>query len=198
MDEQRHPAADFIVPLNINGLEGRMLRMPSKKRPKKEILLIYGHHAVLERWWGLVENLADYGNVTMPDLPGFGGMQSFFKIKRRPDIDTFADYLAAFIKFKYRNKRLSVYAISYGFVVVTRMLQRYPELAKKIDVLVSFAGFMHHDDILYKPGKRKNLLENRPVFRNPPSSIIHQVFWLKPAGAQPSVPHIPQFKTAND
>jgi pimeloyl-ACP methyl ester carboxylesterase len=159
----------FIVPLNINGLEGRMLRMPSAKKPRREILLIYGHHASLERWWGLVENLNEHGNVTMPDLPGFGGMQSFYKVGIKPDIDAFADYLASFIKLRYKNKRLSIYAISYGFVVVTRMLQRYPELAKKINLLVSFAGFMHHDDILYGPVKRRlygrigRLLATRPA-----------------------------------
>ncbi|HEU4609283.1 MAG TPA: hypothetical protein VFS31_14300, partial [Chitinophagaceae bacterium] len=93
--------AEHILPLNINGLQGRMLRMPAKKRTNKEILLIYGHHATLERWYGLVENLSEYGNVTMPDLPGFGGMQSFKKAGRKPDIDAFADYLAAFIKLRY-------------------------------------------------------------------------------------------------
>ncbi|MBX4201502.1 alpha/beta hydrolase [Candidatus Saccharibacteria bacterium] len=137
---------DFIVPLNINGLEGRMLRVPSTKKNGREILLLYGHHAILERWWGLVENLTDYGTVTMPDLPGFGGMESFYKIGRKPDIDAYADYLAAFIKLRYKRGRITIYAVSYGFIVATRMLQRYPELAKKVDILVSVAGFMHKDD----------------------------------------------------
>jgi len=147
--------ADYILPLNINGLQGRMLRMPAAKSRKREILLIYGHHAVLERWAGLVENLIDYGNVTMPDLPGFGGMESYYKVRTRPNIDAFADYLAAFIKLRYKNKRVTIYAISFGFVVVTRMLQRYPELAKKVDMLISFAGFMHEEDILYGRTKRR-------------------------------------------
>lgn len=146
---------DYIVPLNMNGLDGRLLYAPSATNRKREILLIYGHHASLERWWGLVENLRAYGNVTMPDLPGFGGMESMAKIGDKPSIDAFADYLAAFIKLRYRNKRVTIYAISYGFVVVTRMLQRYPELVKKIDLLVSFAGFMHSDDLLYGPSKRR-------------------------------------------
>src|SRR5438105_4219930 len=98
---------DFIVPLNINGLQGRMLRRPSTTKKSREILLIYGHHAVIERWWGLVENLAQYGNVTVPDLPGFGGMQSFYKINTKPDIDAFADYMAAFIKLRYKQKRVT-------------------------------------------------------------------------------------------
>src|SRR5689334_19455199 len=127
--------ADFIVPLNINGLEGRMLHMPAAKKGRnREILLIYGHHAMLERWWGLVQNLNDYGTVTMPDLPGFGGMDSFAKIGRKPTIDAFADYMAAFIKLRYKRKRVTMVAISFGFVVATRMLQRYPELTKKVDL----------------------------------------------------------------
>jgi pimeloyl-ACP methyl ester carboxylesterase len=161
--------ADYIMPLNINGLQGRMLRIKSSKKPEREILLVYGHHAVLERWTGLVENLVQYGNVTMPDLPGFGGMESFYKVGIRPDIDAFADYLATFIKLRYKNKRLTIYAISYGFVVITRMLQRYPELAKKIDFLISFAGFMYKDDIQYGGRKKRfyayvaRFLATRPV-----------------------------------
>jgi len=135
----------------MNGLSGRMLRAPSTTKRQREILLIYGHHAMLERWWGLVENLRAYGPVTMPDMPGFGGMESFAKIGIKPDIDAFADYLAAFIKLRYKQKRVTVYAISFGFVVTTRMLQRYPELAKKIDLLIGAVGFMHRDEIDFKP-----------------------------------------------
>lgn len=131
-----------------------MLHVPSPENKNKNILLIYGHHAMLERWWGLVQNLNDYGAVTMPDLPGFGGMDSFEKIGRKPDLDAFADYLAAFIKFRYKRKRVTIVGISFGFVVVTRMLQRYPELSRKVDILVSIVGFMHRDDFVYSPRQR--------------------------------------------
>src|SRR5665213_391336 len=140
---------DYIVPLNINGLEGRMLHVPAPARRDREMLLIYGHHALLERWWGLVETLNEYGAVTMPDLPGFGGMDSFRKIKKAPTIDNYADYLAAFIKLRYRRRHLTIIGISFGFVVATRMLQRYPELTKRVDFIVSIVGFMHKDDFLF-------------------------------------------------
>jgi pimeloyl-ACP methyl ester carboxylesterase len=162
-------AADFTLPLYMNGLQGRMLRAPSTNRKRREILLIYGHHALLERWWSLVQNLTPYATVTMPDLPGFGGMESFKKIGVTPDIDAFADYLAAFVKLRYKNKRITIFGISYGFVIVTRMLQRYPEIAKKVDLLVSVVGFMHKDDLVFKPPARKlyrfvaRLLATRPV-----------------------------------
>ena len=148
-------AADFIVPLNMNGMQGRMLRMPAPKNRNREILLIYGHHALLERWWGLVQNCNMYGAVTMPDLPGFGGMDSFYKIGKKPTLDNFADYLAAFIKMKYRNRRITILGVSFGFIIATRMLQKYPELTKKVDFLVSAVGFMHYDDFLFSPMRRR-------------------------------------------
>jgi pimeloyl-ACP methyl ester carboxylesterase len=143
-------SADYIQPLNMNGLIGRMLRLPAA-RPgmSREILVVYGHHAKLERWWGLLQNFNVYGNVTMPDLPGFGGMDSFYKIGQKPTLDNLADYLASFIKLRYKRRRIVIVGISFGFVVATRMLQRYPELAKKVDVVISSVGFAHQDDFMF-------------------------------------------------
>ena len=126
-----------------------MLHLPAPKNKKQEILFIYGHHSSLERWWGLMQNLNRYGAVTMPDLPGFGGMDSFYKIGQAASIDNLADYLAAFIKMRYKRRRVSIVGMSLGFVVATRMLQRYPDLAKKVDILVSVAGFAHKDDFVF-------------------------------------------------
>lgn len=177
-------ARDFIVPLNMNGLQGRMLRVPAGQKPRsrrpparQEILLVYGHHAKLERWWGLVENLRQYGTVTMPDLPGFGGMQSFRKIGQQPTLDNYADYLAAFVRLKYKRRRLTIIGISFGFVVATRMLQRYPELAKKVDLLVSLVGFMHYDDFRASQGKRRAFrLLTRLLAIQPAAFIIRYGF----------------------
>ncbi len=142
--------AEFIQPLNMNGLQGRMLRLPAAKPgSKREILVVYGHHALLERWWGLIQNFNAFGNVTMPDLPGFGGMDSFYKIGKKPTIDNLADYLASFIKLRYKRRRITMVGISFGFVVITRMLQRYPELAKKVDLVISCVGFAHYDDFTF-------------------------------------------------
>ena len=141
--------ADFIVPLEMNGLQGRMLRLPAPKKHNREILFVYGHHSSLERWWGVVQDLNQYGAVTMPDLPGFGGMESMYKIGEKPDIDTLADYLAAFIKLRYKRRRISIAGLSFGFVVVTRMLQRYPEIASRVDMVVSVVGFAHHEDFTF-------------------------------------------------
>jgi pimeloyl-ACP methyl ester carboxylesterase len=165
--------ADYIVPLNLNGLNGRMLRMSSTNaRRQKEILLVYGHHAMLERWWGLVQNLVIYGNVTMPDIPGFGGMNSFHKIGRRPTVDAFADYLASFVKLRYKRKRLTIVAISYGFVIATRMLQKYPELRDKVDLVVSVVGFTHHDDFVYSRRQKSVFKRATRLFATRPAAFL--------------------------
>jgi pimeloyl-ACP methyl ester carboxylesterase len=141
--------AEYIVPLEINGLTGRMLHMPAEGKHKSEILFIYGQHSSLERWWGLIQYLHHYGAVTVPDLPGFGGMDSFYKIGQKPTIDNLADYLAAFMKMRYRHKKVVIVGLSFGFVVATRMLQLYPELTNNVELLVSIVGFTHADDFIF-------------------------------------------------
>lgn len=186
--------ADYIVPLNMNGLEGRMLRMPAPQGKKREILLVYGHHAMLERWWGLVENLNESGAVTMPDLPGFGGMDSFHKIGRRPDLDAYADYLASFIKLRYKRKRLTIMGISFGFLVVTRMLQRYPELVKKVDVLVATVGFMHKDDFLFSPMQRQLFRRTARLFATRPVALMIRYLGLNMFVIKTLSKHMPNSK----
>lgn len=145
--------SEYIVPLYINGLQGRMLHVPAPRNKTREILFVYGHHSSLERWWGVVQDLSQYGAVTMADLPGFGGMESFYKIGTTPSIDNLADYLAALIKMRYKRKKVTIAGLSFGFVVVTRMLQKYPDLAKKVDMLVSVVGFAHKDDFTFSPAR---------------------------------------------
>ena len=91
---------DYIAPLNINGMNGRMLHIAAPKNKNKELLLLYGHHSSLERMYGIAEDLNQYGAVTMPDFPGFGGMDSFYTIGMQPSIDNLADYLASFVKLR--------------------------------------------------------------------------------------------------
>lgn len=143
--------ADYIVPLDMNGLSGRMLHLPAPKAVDTEILFVYGQHSSLERWWGLLRYVNHYAAVTAPDLPGFGGMESFYKIGKKPTIDNYADYLAAFVKMRYKRKKVAIVGMSFGFVIATRMLQRYPELIGRVTLLVSLAGFVHGDDFKFSP-----------------------------------------------
>lgn len=142
-------ASDYITPLVMNGLEGRVLRMPAPKNKTREMLFVYGMHASIERQFGIAEFLNKYGAVTIPDLPGFGGMESFYKIGEKPSLDNLADYLAAFIKMRYKRKKVTILAMSLGFAITTRMLQRCPELTRKVDLLVSVVGFVNHEEFIF-------------------------------------------------
>lgn len=186
MPKKELEAEDFIVPLNMNGLQGRMLRLPAPKRENREILFIYGQHSSLERWWGLAQELNKLGALTMPDLPGLGGMTPLYKLGQQPDIDNMADYLAAFIKLKYRSKKVTIIGMSLGFVIVTRMLQKYPELTKKVDNLVSVVGFAHESDFVFsKRRKRIYKLGSKLFSRRIPSMFFRytalQPFFLNRA-----------------
>jgi len=172
MGKPNQKADDYIVPLNMNGLQGRMLSMPGPKGRNREILFVYGHHSSLERWFGLTQNLNRYGVVTMPDLPGFGGMDSFYKLGEQATIDNLADYLAAFIKMRYKRRRVSIAGMSLGFVIVTRMLQRYPELAKKVDLLISLAGFAHKDDFTFSKQRMLSYRATARLFSYRPTAIF--------------------------
>ncbi len=169
---------EHIQPLNINGLTGRMLVLPASKKSndKKNILMIYGHHSSIERMYGIAEEFSKYGKVTMPDLPGFGGMDSFYSIDMEPSLDNLADYLATFVKLKYRNKRVTIIGMSLGFVIATRMLQRYPDLIKKVDFLVSMVGFSHHSDYTFSKS-RLNFYKYASAFfsKKLPSAFFYNV-----------------------
>lgn len=146
-------AKPYISRIVMNGLRGRVLYLPPPAGRRRQILFVYGHHSSLERWWGLLQELNQFGGVTAPDLPGFGGMDSFYKIGKEPSIDNLADYLAAFIKLRYKRQKITIIGMSLGFVIVTRMLQNYPHLTNKVEYLISTAGFAHHDDFSLSPSR---------------------------------------------
>lgn len=176
---QKNPI-DYITPLYINGLQGRMLHIPSSTDKKREMLYVYGHHSSLERFWGVMEDLSQYGNVTMPDLPGFGGMDSFYKIGKEATLDNLADYLASFIKLRYKRKNVTIIGLSLGFVIVTRMLQRNPELVKKVNLLISAVGFTHKDDFNFSNARYKFYLYLGKIFRRPIPAMFFKNVVLNP------------------
>ena len=168
-----------IVPLDINGLKGRMLRLKASGRARREILLVYGHHASIERNAGLVEELQKYGNITVPDLPGFGGMESFYKIGEKPTLDNLADYLAAFIKLRYRRRRLTIISMSLGFLITTRMLQKHPDVAKRVDLLFSLVGFVHKDDFILPKKVKIPLKVTASIFSRKYPALFMKTFILR-------------------
>jgi pimeloyl-ACP methyl ester carboxylesterase len=172
---------NILHPLFMDGIQGKMLYLPSKQKIyKHEILVVYGQDTNLEQWIKLAKSLSKYGPVTMPDLPGFGGMESFYKIKEKPSLDNLADYLAAFIKLRYKRRRIVIVGLSFGFVVATRMLQRYPELANRVDNIVSVAGLCHHDDIKISHKERSRLLAKSKFLSTGFGSFLYSMIYLEP------------------
>lgn len=172
MNQNVAEAAEFIVPLHINGMDGRMMRLPAQKKQNRELLVIYGHHSSLERWWGLAQNFNEFGTVTMPDLPGFGGMDSFYSIGRQATLDNYADYMAAFIKMQYRRKKVVIVGISWGFLVATRMLQRCPDLVGRVELLVSAMGFMHRNNFKFPDARYNGYRYGAEIISIPPLPCI--------------------------
>jgi len=167
-------AKKYILQIEQEGLIGRKIMLPAKSKTKQKnnILFIYGHHSSLERWWGLVKVFSSYGNVTVPDLPGFGGMDSFYKIGKKPTIDNLADYLAKFITNNFENKQVLIAGMSFGFVIVTRMLQRHPELTGKVKLLVSVVGFADKKDFTFSKTRYYLYLVTAKLFTHRPFSTI--------------------------
>lgn len=172
--------ADYILPLYMNGLHGRMMCLPAPKNKKRELLFIYGQHSSLERWWGVAQALNKYGAVTIPDLPGFGGMDSLYKIGQKATIDNLADYLAAFLKLRYKRKKVIIVGMSLGFPIVTRMLQRYPDLTKKVDMLVSVVGLCHKDDFVFTPVQMRRYRFGARLFATRIGSAFYQNVFASP------------------
>lgn len=137
----------LIQAINMNGLRGQLVRLSAPEGKPREILIVNATKLDHARLYHFAKDINRYGAVTLADLPGFGGTQSFYKIGERPTIDNQAGYLAAFVKLKYKRRRLTIIGLGYGFTAATRMLQNYPELAKKIDLLISLDGFVHRNDI---------------------------------------------------
>lgn len=170
-----------ITTLSINGMQGRMLYLKSQQATDKEILLIYGHHASIERMQGFAQFMSRFANVTICDLPGFGGMNSFYDINMQPTLENYADYLASFIKIKYKNKKFTVVAMSFSFLIVTRMLQKYPVVGKEIDKIFSFVGFTHYSDFKLKKGYMRSIKLTAKVFSGKiMSKIFRYTFLLSP------------------
>lgn len=150
--------ADYVQDIELCGLKGRMLNVPARtqKAQSVNILMFHGHHSSLERLSGIAEVLSEYANVCIPDMPGFGGMTPLYSVGLKPSIDNIADYMASFIKLHYtKKKKFVAVGYSFGFLVLTRMLQKYPELRAQIVDVVSFAGFVHHSAFMFS--KRRKL-----------------------------------------
>ena len=148
---------DYVSDLRVGGLKGRCWRAPAsdKRVSARAVVAVYGHHSSLERNLGLAQYLRRFGRVVIPDLPGFGGMDSFYAAGRRPTLDSYADYLKTFLDGEPDDGRPAVLVgFSLGFLVITRFLQRHPAYRKRVSSVVSVAGFVKHDCLKFGPARR--------------------------------------------
>jgi len=168
----------YIHEFKLQGLNGRLLRIPGPKSSKREVLFIYGHHSSLERWWGITDLMAKRINVLMPDLPGFGGMDSLYKIGKSASFDNLADWLAELVEKTYQKQKVTIIGMSLGFALVTRMLQRHPQLTKNVDKLVSLFGFASSND--FKLPRHSNLFKGAlaKLFSQPVAADIFRYLFL--------------------
>ncbi len=154
-EKLRRLCEDMVSPIEIQGLRGRMLVHPARgNAAKRNIVFVYGIHGSLERFYGIIHFLARFGRVTVPDLPGFGGMEPFYSIGKRPSLDANADYLAKFIEKNVGSEPLTLIGLSYGLVVITRLLERHPELQSRVALAVSVMGLADGRDIKLRGMKR--------------------------------------------
>lgn len=172
--------ADYILPLSIDGLKGRIMHLPAKFAGQREIVFIYGQHSSLERWWGLAQAFNEMGGVTMPDLPGFGGMATLYSIGKDAGVDNLADYLATFFKTKLKPQKVTVVAMSLGFVIATRMLQRHPELKKRVELLVSVVGFSCYGDFIFSSARVRFYRVVCGFFSHRVPAVFFQSVFLQP------------------
>lgn len=135
-----------MYPLNMNRLHGRVYRVISRQS-KKEILIVKDHVSTIEKWIPLSRKLIRFGNVTIPDIPGVGGMDSFSKIRDPISLERYADYLASFIRLRYKHKKIAIVCLGSGFVITTKMLQKYPSLQQKVELLFNVGGYISSDEL---------------------------------------------------
>lgn len=137
-----------IKPYIYKTLKGRFVHLPAaRKDAKRTFVVLYGQHATLERIMPIMEALTEYGDVYGVDNPGFGGMDSSYRIKEYPSLDFYAGHLKYFIDTHIPAERqLTLLGISFGFQIVTKTLALYPELNKRTETAMSFVGFVHHQD----------------------------------------------------
>ena len=173
-----HPRAT-TRPLAVGQLRGRQLQFEAEAEADRQrlILLIYGQHASLERIFGVAEYLSRYGRVIVPDLPGFGGMTPLQAAGQPPSLDNYAKYLGRFIDQEIKPDRpVIVIGMSFGFWVITRLLQLEPGRAGRFPIVVSLVGFASGQALKFSWFKRTSFrLGLLAVHRRPGAWLFRRI-----------------------
>lgn len=140
--------APEVTNYEFKGLAGRYGHWPANRtNATRTFVLVYGQHATIERLKPIIETLQNYGDVYLADNPGFGGMDSPYKIKAYPDLDFYAQHLKNFIdRYVDPSRQLTLVGVSYGFQMLVEFLHSYPMYCQRVEQLISFVGFVSHKD----------------------------------------------------
>ncbi len=166
-----------IKHIHYSGLSGRIAHYPAtnKKHKDRNFVIVSGHHTSHERMVSFILFLADYGNVYSIDTPGFGGMDSFKKIKKPINFDSYGEYLYTILKTQKLTKNVTIFAVSIGGQYVTRMLQMYPETEAWLDRVIGFVTFGAGKDFHLKPAYKIPVTILAFIGSNP---ILRVIPWL--------------------
>ena len=138
----------YIMPLNVNSLRGHFIFKKSSKTRSKNILFIPDVRSNIMLSYNIINTLSNYGSVTTFELPGIGGMESFYKINLKPSIDNYVDYLSSLIKLRYKNKKIILAGHGFGFIVITKMLQKYDNISEQTSLVIGIDGTARYDDYI--------------------------------------------------
>ena len=175
------PANLTVESLRVQGLSGRVLSATETEAPWSSILLLYGQHASVERIANFAAALSRFGEVTCPDLAGFGGMDPVAATDRRTAIDGVADVLAETVRMIYGEREFSIVAMSFGLAVAIRMLHRHEDLRPRVRLIVSVAGVTTGQDLRFMPGVRCALRATARIGATRMASAGVNRWILKPA-----------------
>lgn len=172
--------AIVIHPVHLAGLSGRLLRAEARDASGREILLVYGLHASLERIADLAGSLAAYGTVACPDLPGFGGMQPLARLGDSPS-QSLGEALSKVVETIYTGgERFTIVAVSFGVAIARQMLDRRRDLSERCDLLVSLAGVCSGDQLRVSRSARRALRGIARAAARPVPAAVVRTTLLRP------------------
>ena len=96
-----------------------------------------------------------FGQILIVDLPGLGGMDSFYKIGKKPTLDNYAHFLHKFLEKKLpKQQKFCLLGFSLGLMISSRLLSIYPQYQPRLKALVSVVGFLRGADLKFSRQRR--------------------------------------------
>ncbi|MDQ3123577.1 MAG: hypothetical protein M3Q14_02755 [bacterium] len=142
-------------PYFFDGLVGRKIYVPSRKQSTKKFLIVYGQHVSIERLRPMIAFLSNYGDIYLFDSPGFGNMEPSYKLGKKPTLDFYSSNLKNIFDNELpKSEKFQIVAISFGMQIITHFMQKYPEYYKRVSVIISFVGFIHHSELNLPKGSK--------------------------------------------